>query len=118
MAAINYPGSGLTLEEVPRSSDRLCVVGQKNRPLGLMSLVADGAQSLSELRGKGKGCGSWKTLCPLLAGACLGIIPSVKQLKKLGVINMEERKAQIPEGLPVFQRWAGLGRGGPLWDLP
>lgn len=46
-------------------------------------------------------------MCPLLAGACLGIIPSVKQLKKLGMINMEERKAQIPEGLPVFQRWAG-----------
>lgn len=82
-----------------------------------MPLVADGAQSRSVLRGKGKGCGSRKTMCPLLAGACLGIIPSVKQLKKLGVINMEERKAQIAEGLPVFQRWAGWGDGGGLGSI-
>jgi hypothetical protein len=61
VAAINYPGSGLTQEEVPWSSDRLYVVGQQDRPLGLMPLVADGAQSLSVLRGKVKEARAWQS---------------------------------------------------------
>lgn len=116
MATINYSGSGLAQEEVPWSSDRLNVLGSKqSRPRGLMPLVASGAPSLSVLRGKVKAarCGSRKPVCLVLAGACLGIVPSVEQLKKLGVINMEERKVQVPEGLPVFQPWAGGPIVGP-----
>lgn len=72
VAAINYPGSGLTQEEVPWSSDGLYVVGQQDRPPDLMPLVADGAQSLRVLRGKVKEARAWQSE-DLVPTACLQV---------------------------------------------
>lgn len=88
------------------NSDELYVAGQRNRALVLSLRVADGSESqCTERKVKtARVGGQSEDQCS--CAHCLQVhVWAPCQLKKLGVINMGERKAQLSEGLPVFQSW-------------